>query len=81
MMRRTYLQATHATIGPILEFCVTKPHLLQTSFATFTDNHEILEILAHLQSVQMSLTILTIALVSEEGSILNQAETLLRSII
>jgi hypothetical protein len=73
-------QATHAAIRPILQFCVTKLHSLQSSLATATDNDEILETLAHMQSVQMSLTMLTIALVSEDESIINQAKTLLRSV-
>jgi uncharacterized protein YigA (DUF484 family) len=73
-------QATHATTRALLQFCISKIHSLQAALLTATDQAEVLETLAQMQAVQLSMSILTIALVSDDASIVNQAKTLLRSI-
>ena len=45
-----------------------------------TDQAEVLETLAQMQAVQLSVSMLTIALVADDVSIINQAKTLLRSV-
>jgi len=74
-------QAAHATTRTLLQFCVSKIHALQAALLTANDNAEILETLAHMQTIQLSVSILTIALVSDDASIINQAKTLLRSVV
>jgi len=73
-------QATHAATRALLQFCVSKIHVLQTALLTANDNAEILETLAHMQTIQLSVSMLTIALVSDDASIIIQAKTLLRSV-
>ena len=73
-------QATHAATRALLQFCVSKIHALQAALLTANDNAEILETLAHMQTIQLSVSMLAIALVSDDASIINQAKTLLRSV-
>ena len=73
-------QATQAAIRGLIQFCTSKIHALQAALLTANDHAEVLETLAQMQAVQLSMSILTIALVSEDASIINQAKTLLRSI-
>jgi uncharacterized protein YigA (DUF484 family) len=73
-------QATHAATRGLIQFCVSKIHALQAALLTATDQAEVLETIAQMQAVQLSMSILTIALVSDDASIINQAKTLLRSI-
>ena len=73
-------QATHAATRTLLQFCASKIHALQAALLTANDNAEILETLAHMQTIQLSVSMLTIALVSDDASIINQAKTLLRSV-
>ena len=73
-------QATQAATRGLIQFCISKIHALQSALLTATDQAEVLETLAQMQAVQLSMSILTIALVSEDASIINQAKTLLRSI-
>jgi len=73
-------QATHAATRALLQFCFSKIHTLQAALLTANDNAEILETLAHMQTIQLSVSILTIALVSDDDSIIVQAKTLLRSV-
>jgi uncharacterized protein YigA (DUF484 family) len=64
----------------LIQFCVSKIHAHQAALLTATDQAEVLETIAQMQAVQLSMSILTIALVSDDASIINQAKTLLRSI-
>lgn len=73
-------QATQAATRGLIQFCVSKIHALQSALLTATDQAEVLETIAQMQAVQLSMSILTIALVSDDASIINQAKTLLRSI-
>ena len=73
-------QATHAATRGLIQFCVSKIHALQAALLTATDQAEVLETIAQMQAVQLSVSMLTIALVSDDASIINQAKTLLRSI-
>ena len=73
-------QATQGATRGLIQFCVSKIHSLQAALLTANDNAEILETLAQMQAVQLSMSILTIALVSDDASIINQAKTLLRSV-
>ena len=73
-------QATQSATRGLIQFCVSKTHSLQAALLTATDQAEVLETLAQMQAVQLSMSILTIALVSDDASIVNQAKTLLRSI-
>lgn len=66
-------------VRPLLQFCITKLHNLQTALATANDTDEILEILSHMNSLQLSLTMLNIGLAAEDELIINQT-ALLRSI-
>lgn len=73
-------RASHVTTRALLQFCVSKTNALQATLLTASDNAEILETLAHMQTIQLSVSMLTIALVSDDDSIINQAKTLLRSV-
>ena len=73
-------QATHAATRALLQFCVSKINALQAALLTANENAEILETLAHMQTIQLSVSMLTIALVADDDSIINQARTLLRSV-
>ena len=73
-------QATQGATRGLIQFCVSKIHSLQAALLTANDNAEILETLAQMQAVQLSMSILTIALVSDDASIIVQAKTLLRSV-
>ena len=73
-------QATQAATRGLIQFCVSKIHSLQAALLTATDQAEVLETIAQMQPVQLSMSILTIALVSDDASIVNQAKTLLRSV-
>ena len=77
----TTTAATHAAATrAILAFCVSKIHQLQAQLVTSSDQEEVLETLAHMISVQTSLSMLTIALVIEDASVINSARNLLRSV-
>lgn len=76
----TTTAATHAATRAILAFCVSKIHQLQAQLVTSSDQEEVLETLAHMISVQTSLSMLTIALVTEDANVINSAKTLLRSV-
>ena len=76
----TTTAATTAATRAILQFCVSKIHQLQASLVTAQDQEEVLETLAHMISVQTSLSMLTIALVIEDANVINSAKTLLRSV-
>lgn len=73
-------QATQAATRGLIQFCVSKIHSLQAALLTATDQAEVLETIAQMQTVQLSMSILTIALVADDASIINQAKTLLRSV-
>lgn len=73
-------QATQAATRGLIQFCVSKIHALQAGLLTATDPAEVLETIAQMQAVQLSMSILTIALIADDVSIINQAKTLLRSI-
>jgi hypothetical protein len=73
-------QATQAATRGLVVFCIAKIHALQAALLTATDQAEVLETLAQMQTVQLSVSMLTIALVSDDSSIINQAKTLLRSV-
>ena len=76
----TTTAATHASTRAILQFCVSKIHQLQASLVTAQDQEEVLETLAHMISVQTSLSMLNISLLIEDPNIINSAKTLLRSV-
>jgi hypothetical protein len=77
----TTTAATHsAATRAILTFCVSKIHQLPASLVTAQDQEEVLETLAHMISVQTSLSMLTIALVIEDANVINSAKILLRSV-
>ena len=73
-------QATQAATRGLIQFCVSKIHALQAALLTANDNAEILETLAHMQTIQLSVSMLAIALISDDASIIIQAKTLLRSV-
>ena len=72
--------AARASTRTVLQFCVSKIHSLQASLVTAADQDEVLEVIAQMQTVQLSVTMLAIALISDDESIINQAKTLLRSV-
>lgn len=76
----TTTAATHASTRTILQFCVSKIHSLQASLVTAADQDEILEVIAQMQTVQLSVTMLAIALISDDENMINQSKTLLRSV-
>jgi len=76
----TTTAATHASTRAILQFCVSKIHSLQASLVTATDQDEVLEVIAQMQTVQLSMTMLAIARISDDENMINQSKTLLRSV-
>ena len=84
MMYIEEANTNHAAARPstrtVLYFCVSKIHSLQASLVTATDQDEVLEVIAQMQTVQLSVTMLAIALISDEENMINQAKTLLRSV-
>jgi len=73
-------QATQAATRSLLQFCVSKIHALQAALLTATDQSEVLETIAQMQAVQLSVSMLAIASISEDPSITIQVKTLLRSV-
>ena len=73
-------QATQAATRSLIQFCIAKIHALQATLLTATDQAEVLETLAQMQSVQLSMSVLIVALASDDANIINSANTLLRSI-
>jgi len=73
-------QATQAATRGLIQFCVSKIHALQAALLSATDQAEVLETIAQMQAVQLSMSVLIVALVNDDAHIINSAKTLLRSV-